>query len=368
MGDYYELLGVSRTATADEIKRAYRTLARQLHPDANPGDAEAHDRFKQVAKAYEVLSDPEARSRYDRFGESGVGGNGDNFGGGLGDLFDAFFGGASPFGGGRGAQAGPRRGQDLESVVNISLEQVVFGATVPVQVRTAVACDDCGGSGAGEGTQPVTCPECHGRGQVQRTRQSLLGQMVTATVCPRCHGDGRVVVTPCPTCGGEGRRMKETVYQVDVPAGVDTGSTLRLSGRGAVGPRGGTAGDLYVHVRVIDDDEFLRDGDDLVATMRISVAQAALGTRLVLDTYDGDLEIEVPPGTQPGKELLFRQRGVTHLKHRGRGDLRVRIEVTVPTKLSEREADLLHQLAQLRNEQVGTSDGGIFKRIKSAFQ
>lgn len=372
MADYYELLGVSRQATAEEIKKAYRRLARQLHPDANPGDSAAEERFKQVAKAYEVLGDPQARARYDRFGESGVtggGGAGDAFGGGLGDLFDAFFGGSNPFGGGgRASAGGPPRGQDLEAIVNISLEQAVFGSTVPVQVRTAATCDECHGSGAGHGTQPVTCSDCNGRGQIQRMRQSLLGQMVTATMCPRCNGHGKVVVTPCPACNGEGRQSRETTYQVDVPAGVDTGSTLRLTGRGAVGPRGGGAGDLYVHVRVLDDGQFQRDGDDLVAVIPISPAQAALGTVVRLETFDGEVDIDVAAGTQPGKETVFRNRGVQHLRGRGRGDLRVRVDVDVPAKLTEQEADLYRQLAKLRGEHVGAADQGLFKRIKSAFQ
>ena len=215
MADYYELLGVSRTASADEIKKSYRRLARELHPDANPGDAAAEEKFKQVARAYEVLSDPDQRARYDRFGEQGMGGAGggagDFFGGaggGLGDLFDAFFGGGSPFGGTRGP-AGPPRGQDLEVVADIAFEQAVFGATVPVTVRTASRCDDCNGSGAGGGTQPVTCSECNGRGQVQRVRQSMLGQMVTSSACPKCGGLGQVVVTPCASCNGEGRTIGE---------------------------------------------------------------------------------------------------------------------------------------------------------------
>ncbi len=373
MADYYELLGVSRTASADEIKKSYRRLARELHPDANPGDPAAEEKFKQVARAYEVLSDPDQRARYDRFGEQGMGGAGagagDFFGGGaggLGDLFDAFFGGGSPFGGTRGP-AGPPRGQDLEVVADIAFEQAVFGATVPVTVRTASRCDDCNGSGAGGGTQPVTCSECNGRGQVQRVRQSMLGQMVTSSACPKCGGLGQVVVTPCPTCSGEGRTIGEKVYQVDVPAGVDTGSTLRLTGRGAVGQRGGAAGDLYVHLRVAPHAHFRREADDLVAVLPVSIAQASLGTKFTLATLEGDEEIVVPPGTQPGREFVLRQRGVPRLQGRGRGDLRVRIDVQVPTKLSDFEAELLRKFAESRGEELH-HETGLFARIKSAFQ
>ncbi len=376
MADYYELLGVSRTATAEEIKKAYRKKARELHPDANPGDKVAEDKFKQVAQAYEVLSDADTRAKYDRFGEAGVGSAaggpnlGDMFtGGGFGDLFDAFFGGGGgPFGGaGRGGPAGPPRGQDLEVVADITFAQAVFGATVPVEVRTALRCEECGGSGAGSGTQPVTCSECNGRGQVQRVRQSLLGQMVTSSACPRCGGLGQVIVSPCPSCKGDGRVITEKTYQVDVPAGVDTGSTLRLTGRGAVGARGGGAGDLYVHIRVAAHETFTRDGDDLVAILPISMVQAALGTKIMLPTLDGDEEISVPAGTQPGKEFVFRQRGAHRLHGRGRGDLRVRVNVQVPTKLSEFETDLLTKYAQSRGEAIGSGEHGLFSRIKSAF-
>ncbi len=377
MADYYELLGVSRSASADEIKKAYRQRARQLHPDANPGDRAAEEKFKQVAQAYEVLSDDDSRARYDRFGADGVGSAaggpnlGDMFGGGggLGDLFDAFFGGGgSPFGGGgRGGPAGPPRGQDLEVVADIEFAQAVFGATIPVEVRTALRCEECSGSGAGSGTQPVTCSECNGRGQVQRVRQSMLGQMVTASACPRCGGLGQIIVTPCGTCNGDGRVITEKTYQVDVPAGVDTGSTLRLTGRGAVGPRGGSAGDLYVHIRVAAHETMQRDGDDIVASLPISIAQAALGAKILLPTLDGDEEITVPAGTQPGKEFVFRQRGVHRLHGRGRGDLRVQIAVQVPTKLNEFETELLKKYAESRGEVVGAGEQGLFSRIKSAF-
>ena len=374
MADYYELLGVPRSATGDELKKAYRKQARELHPDANPGDSAAEEKFKQVARAYEVLSDPEARARYDRFGEQGVGGAGgpnvgDMFGGGgLGDLFDAFFGGGSPFGGngGRGP-AGPPRGQDLEVVADVAFEQAVFGATVPVTVRTALRCDDCSGTGAGGGTKPVTCSECNGRGQVQRVRQSMLGQMVTSSACPKCGGLGQVIVTPCPKCNGDGRVITEKTYQVDVPAGVDTGSTLRLTGRGAVGQRGGGAGDLYVHIRVAAHERYQRENDDLVTDLPVSIAQASLGAKFLLPTLDGDEEILVPAGTQPGREFVLRQRGVPRLQGRGRGDLRVRVKVEVPTKLTDFETELLKKLADARGEEVH-SEHGLFARIKSAFQ
>lgn len=373
--DYYELLGVSRAASADEIKRAYRVRARELHPDANHGDEQAAERFKEVARAYEVLSDPEQRARYDRYGEAGLGGGPgpeDIFGGGLGDLFDVFFGGggrnAGPFGGGaRRGPAGPPRGQDMEVVADLTFEQAVFGAQVPVTLRLPQRCDDCEGSGAGSGTKPVSCAECGGTGQVRRVRQSVLGQMVTSSTCGRCGGLGEVIATPCATCRGEGRVTTERTYHVDVPAGVDSGSTLRLTGRGAAGPRGGRTGDLYVHLRVAGHERYRRDGDDLVTVVPVSIAQAALGTTVTLPTLDGDEELVVPPGTQPGREFVLRDRGVPRLQGRGRGDLRAIVEVEVPTSLSEAEADLLRAFAEGRGEHVGAPTGGFFSRIKSAF-
>jgi molecular chaperone DnaJ len=374
--DFYALLGVSRSASSEEIKRAYRQKARELHPDANPDDAGAGERFRAVARAYEVLSDPDQRARYDRFGEAGVGGAGggqrtdDVFGGGLGDLFDAFFGGgggAGPFGGGRRGPSGPPRGQDMEVVADIAFEDAVFGAQIPVTLKLPQRCDGCNGTGAGAGTKPVTCSECSGSGQVRRVRQSLLGQMVTSTPCPRCGGIGEVVATPCPTCRGEGRVTADKTYHVDVPAGVDTGSTLRLTGRGAAGPRGGGAGDLYVHLRVSPHDRYRREGDDLVTEVPISIAQAALGTRLTLSTLDGDEELHVAPGTQPNHEFVLRNRGVPRLQGRGRGDLRAVVRVDVPTKLSDDEAELLRAFAKHRGETVGDAGTGLFSRIKSAF-
>lgn len=375
MADYYELLGVSRSATAGEIKQAYRRLARQSHPDANQGDAAAADRFKEIARAYQVLSDPQARERYDRFGEAGVtsaGGSNvnDMFGGaGLGDLFDAFFGGGgrNPFGGAR-EPSGPPRGQDMETTLTLTFEQAVFGARVDVGLKLPQRCDDCGGSGAGAGTRPVTCSECGGSGQVQRVRQSILGQMVTASPCRRCGGAGVVIATPCPTCRGEGRITVDRTYPVDVPAGVDTGSTLRLTGRGAAGPRGGGPGDLYVHLRVSAHERYRRDGEDLVTELKVSYVQAALGTTVMLPTLDGEVEIVVEPGTQPGTVVVRRDLGVPRLQGRGRGSLRVNLVVEVPTSLDEREHELLRAIAEHRGDDVHPPGKRLFSRLKSAFQ
>lgn len=365
--DYYELLGVARSASPDEIKRAYRKRARELHPDANPDNPEAEERFKEVGRAYEVLSDPNMRARYDQFGEAGVSGQGggDPFsGGGLGDIFEAFFGGG--FGGQR-QPSGPPRGQDLEVTARITLDDVMRGAQVTVAVDTAIACDDCAGSGAGAGTEPVQCSECGGAGQVRRVRQSMLGQMVTTGPCGRCGGLGEVIMTPCSGCGGDGRRASKESYTVDVPAGIRSGQTLRLAGRGAVGPRGGAAGDLYVHVAVARHELFERIEDDLVHEYRVSIAQAALGTHGVLAALDGDLDLVVPPGTQHGTEFVARGRGVPHLQGRGRGNLVVRVMVTVPTRLDEEQEAIMRRFAEISGDEVAPPDKGLFSKIKSAF-
>ena len=366
--DFYSLLGVSRTASADDIKKAYRKKARELHPDANPDNPAAEEQFKEVSRAYEVLSDADARARYDRFGESGLGGaGGDPFGGGggLGDIFEAFFGGGG-FGGSR-QPAGPPRGQDLEVTARLDLVGVMFGTQVTVEVNTAIRCDDCSGSGAGAGTEPVTCSECSGSGQVRRVRQSMLGQMVTTGPCGRCGGMGQVVVTPCSSCSGEGRKASRESYTVDVPAGIRTGQTLRLSGRGAVGPRGGEPGDLYVHVAVAQHKDFVREEDDLIFDMPLSIAQASLGVHTVLEALDGELDLVVPAGTQHGREFVAKGRGLPHINGRGRGNLRVRISVVVPKNLTDEQEKLLRTFAEISGEEVASADKGFFSRIKSAF-
>lgn len=378
--DYYELLDVPRNASADDIKRAYRRLARQLHPDTNP-DPTASDRFKQVAQAYEVLSDPQKRERYDRFGVDGVSaGAGAGFGGGgINDIFEAFFGGGSfggggfgsgfsGFGGGQRGPAGPPRGPDLEVIADISFADAVFGTKHSVDVRTAVACEACEATGAKPGTQPVTCLECAGSGQVQRVRQSFLGQMVTNSVCPRCGGQGQVISDPCEECRGDGRKVEERTYTVDIPAGVDTGSTLRLTGRGAVGQRGGGNGDLYVHVRVAPHDRFTRDDADLHCDLPISFTQATLGAHLKFDTLDGTEDLVIPRATPAGREFRLRGRGVPHLDRRSRGDLIVHVRVEVPTDLTSEQEELLRQFALQRGDEVAPADEGFLARIRSAFR
>jgi molecular chaperone DnaJ len=376
--DFYELLGVSRTATDEEIKRAYRKLARELHPDTNP-DPTAEERFKEVTLAYETLREPERRRRYDTFGPEGLRGTGgpsadDIFGGGaggLGDLFDAFFGGGSPFGGGgggRGGRGGPPRGHDVEMRLHLSFEDAVFGAQRDITMMVPVACSTCGGSGARPGTTPARCSQCQGTGEVRRVRQSILGQMVTASPCTRCGGVGEEIASPCGDCRGEGRRHEERTLSVEVPAGVDDGTTLRLTGQGAAGPRRGPAGDLYVHITVQPSERFQRQGYDLVHELHVPVTQAALGAHLPFDTLDGTEDLVVPAGTQTGRVFRLRGRGVPHVDGRGRGDLLVRVVVDAPTGLSKAEEDLLRQLAASRGEDVAPVDVGLFSKIRSAFK
>ncbi len=369
MADLYDIIGVEKGASPDELKKAYRKRARELHPDANPDDPNAEERFKALASAYEILSDPQKRANYDRFGTADPGGGfggfgtGDIFGGGgLGDIFEAFF--------NVGGQGGPRvsnRGVDLETTVEIDLAEAITGTASEVTVRTAVACETCDASGAAPGAEVTTCGQCQGAGQVRQVRQSILGQMVTTAACPRCGGEGKTVSSACGTCAGEGREIKEQTYTIDVPAGIDHGRTLRLNGRGAVGPRGGPAGDLYVEVRVRRHPVFTRDGDDLRAALTVPFTQAALGATVSFDTFDGPVEIVVPRGSQTGKIFKVSDHGIPHLRGRGRGNLMLELRVLTPTDLSPEQDEALRGFAQLRGDSVDDAPEGFMSRIKSAF-
>ena len=363
--DYYELLEVSRDVSEGDLKRAYRQKAREHHPDANPGDAQAEARFKEISEAYAVLSDPQARARYDRFGHEGLRGGmgGPAFDFDLSDIFESFFGG-NPFGGGRSRRAsGPPRGDDHETVVDLDFAEAVFGVDRPIEVRTLVLCDDCGGSGAAEGTSPTVCSVCRGAGQVRQVRQSLLGQMVTTAPCGQCRGTGMEIIDPCRSCRGEGRRAEHVSLVVRVPPGVDSGATLRLSGRGSVGPRGGPAGDLYVHLRVAESDTFVRQGESLVAELPVTMLQAALEATVTFETLDGPRDLAVKAGTQPNDTIRLGGLGVPRANGRGRGDLHVVVRVDIPKKLSKSEAAKLRDVASERGEQV---DGIVVDRSAPA--
>ena len=374
MSDHYETLGVAHDATHEELKRAYRKLAREHHPDANPGDLESEARFKKVSAAYEVLSDPERRSTYDRFGTDDPKRirSSDPFSGGLGSLFEAFFGQDSPFGTATGSswggKSGPPRGEDVEAHIDLDLRDVVFGAQSEVQVRTAVRCKSCDGSGAEKGTTAIRCDACAGSGQVRQVRQSMFGQMVTASPCDRCHGLGERIDNPCSECQGHGRIVKRRTYKVEVPVGVEDGTILRLTGRGAAGPRGGPNGDLYVHTRIHPHPYLRRDGHDLIHEMHIPVTQAALGAKLNYETLDGSEKIVIASGTETGTELSLSGKGVPHIRGTGRGNLLIRFVVDVPDDLTLEQADLLRKLAELRGEQVTPPREGLFDKIRSALR
>ncbi|MEW6225659.1 MAG: molecular chaperone DnaJ [Chloroflexota bacterium] len=363
--DFYEVLGVERGAGDAEIKRAFRRLAQQWHPDVN-ADAEAQERFKEINEAYQVLSDPQRRQAYDMFGRAGVSGAGGDAGFGAGfsgfsDIFDAFFGGAM---GGTARRARPTTGSDLRYDLRITFEEAVLGTEKEIEFPMLGRCDTCGGTGAKPGSTPVECPQCKGRGEIRSVRQTMLGQMVNVSPCPRCRGEGKIVEDPCETCRGDGRTERRRTLRVTIPAGIDEGHQIRLSGEGEVGPRGGASGSLYVAVHVAPHPSLTREGTELVYEANLSIAQAALGTRIEVPTVDGEpAEVEIKAGTQPGTEIRLRGRGVPNLRRQAsRGDLHVIVNVVVPTKLSKKQRELLEAYAKESGEAV-SGPGGLREKL-----
>jgi molecular chaperone DnaJ len=372
--DYYEVLGVPKSASADDLKKAFRRLAMQYHPDRNKAP-EAADQFKEINRAYEVLSNDDTRARYDRFGHAGVdgqaaGGAGfDGFHGGFegfGDIFDAFFGGAGRGGGSR-QRRGPARGADLRYNLRITFEEAVFGAEKELEFARAERCERCTGKGTEPGTDLTVCPDCKGSGEIRRSQQSVFGQFVNVTACGRCQGEGRIVQSPCTQCRGLGREKKPRKLSVKIPAGVDDGAQIRLSGEGEAGPRGGDYGNLYVVMSVAAHAQFQRVDDHILLELPINMAQAALGARVTIPTLDGDWELEVPPGTQTEDEFILRGKGVPHLRGGGRGDMLVRATVVIPDSLSAEQRELLERLAETMGTPVlPKKERGLFGRLRDA--
>ena len=363
--DYYEVLGVSRDCGAEELKRAYRRLAMQYHPDRNDGDKQAEERFKEVGEAYAVLSDPQKRQRYDAFGHAG---DGMPEMGGFGfesafDLFDMFFGGGRRTRG----RSGPQRGSDLRMNLEITLRDAVFGASRTVEVPRADTCPECSGSGAEPGTSPVTCTQCNGSGQVRRTMQSVFGQVVNVTTCPRCHGEGRIVEKPCRSCRGQGRVEIRKTIEVQIPPGVDEDLQVRVTGEGEAGPRGGPNGDLFLAFRIQQHPHFVRRGQDLVYELPVSVPQAVLGDRITVPTIDGEHAVEVPAGVQDGRVIRISGMGVPHVRSGRRGDQICVVRVVVPTHLSAKERRLYEQLGGRDGRPVEVKKG-FFDHLKEALR
>lgn len=379
--DYYEVLGVQKTATADELKKAYRKLALKYHPDRNKGNAEAEEKFKEVNEAYSVLSDETKRSQYDQLGldafeqaQQGGGAGGNPFGGfggfsgsGMDDIFDMFFGGQGGRGG-RASNAGPQRGSDLRFDLEISFEEAAFGVEKEINLYRDETCDHCHGTGAEPGSKVETCPECHGSGYVRFTQNTMFGQMVNERPCSKCHGEGKIVSEPCKECRGRGTKKKNKHLKVKVPAGVDNGSRLRVAGEGEAGAKGGPSGDLYVYLYVKQHKFFDRDGTTVICEVPINIVQATLGAEVKIPTLDGQVTMKVPEGTQPGKVLRLKGKGIPSLRGGMRGDQLVRIKVVVPTKLNDKQKDALRAFEAISKDNINPEEKSFLNKIKNLFK
>jgi molecular chaperone DnaJ len=372
--DYYEVLGVSRDADEATIKKAFRRLARELHPDVNRHDPDAEDKFKEAAEAYEVLSDADRRATYDRYGHEGLrsGGYAPNFEtfGSVADIFEAFFGGGGGFGGafGGGRSGGIVQGGDVAVSADIDLVEASTGTKIEVAYEAVAACEHCRGNGAEPGTPIETCGRCQGTGQLRAVTRTPFGQVMRTTACDVCHGEGRVPKNPCKVCHGRGRKVERPKVAVDVPAGISDGQRIRVSGRGHAGERGGPPGDLYVLVRVREDPRFVRDGDDLVTVIDVAAPLAALGTTLSVPTLGDPVELDIPAGTQPHATLVVRGAGMPALRGRRKGDLRVVVNVVIPRHLNHKQRELLEALSDSLTDHNVRTDEGVFSKLRRAFQ
>lgn len=362
--DYYEVLGVHRNASDTEIKKAFRKLAIQHHPDKNPGDKESEEKFKEISEAYEVLSDPQKRAQYDQFGHAGLGGAGGFYSGGFGagspfgDIFSDIFG--DLFGGGGRQRGRGRRGDDLQYTLEINFEEAAFGVETKIDIPYDKRCDDCGGSGAKPGTEPKICPTCLGAGQI-RLQQGIFSMSRT---CSQCGGEGRVVDNPCPKCRGTGSVRDRKTLSVKVPQGVESGTRLKLMGEGGQGTKGGPNGDLYVLIAVRDHQVFTREGNDVVCEIPISFPQAALGCETEVPTLDGKISLKIPEGTQSGKVFRLRGKGIPNIQGYGRGDQLVLIRVETPVNLNRQQKDLLEEFARISGETTQPLSKGFFDKVK----
>lgn len=374
--DYYEVLGVGKDASADEIKKAYRKLAKKYHPDMNPGDKEAEAKFKEASEAYEVLSDSEKKARYDQFGHAGVDPNygagagaggygGAGFGGfggfgDVGDIFETFFGG----GGSRARSNGPRKGRDVERAIEITFEEAAFGVSKTINVSHMESCTTCNGSGAKPGTQPKTCTVCGGSGQVRKVQNSIFGQMATSVPCSACHGEGRIIEEPCPDCGGRGQKRVSKKIDVKIPAGIDHGQTISIRGQGDCGTKGGPSGDLYLTVTIAKHPVFEREGFNVLCNLPVSFVEATLGADVDVPTLDGKVSFTIPEGTQNGTVFRLRGKGITRLRGSGRGDQYVKVEIEVPKNLDRKQKEILRQFGETLDIKNFQKKKSFFERMK----
>ncbi len=379
--DYYEILDVSKNASKEDIKKAYRQQALKFHPDKNPGDKNAEEKFKEAAEAYEVLSNDEKKSRYDRFGHAGLSGaaGGGGFGGGMtiedifssfGDIFGDAFGGFGGFGQSRSRSGGQRKGSNLRVKVKLNLEEIARGVDKKIKVNKYVACDTCSGTGARDGSAYSTCSTCGGHGQVNRVSNTFLGQMQTVSTCPSCNGEGKTITQKCTVCHGEGMVKKEEVIPISIPSGVAEGMQMSVNGKGNAARRGGINGDLLVIIQEVEDPDLIRDGSDLLYNLHISIPQAALGATVEIPTVDGKAKIKIDPGTQPGKILRLRNKGLPDVNGYRRGDLLVSINVWIPKNLSREESKLIEKFGESANftPSPDRSERNFFERMRSYFK